>query len=82
MKSVDGMGEISGSHDTGSERTFHLLGVLVIEWALPATHTGNNGEGQFSGRHQGSIDDVLSSFDRLLRTPLWERRIPSHNAAQ
>jgi len=68
VKSVDGMGEISGPDDTGSERTSHLPGVLVIQWALPASHMRENGEGQCSRRHQGPIDDGLSCFDRVLRT--------------
>jgi len=62
------MGEMSEPNDTGSERTSHLPDVLVIERALPASYMRENGEGQFSRRHQGPIDDVLSCFDRLLRT--------------
>jgi len=62
------MDEISGPHDTGCDRMFHVPSALVIEWGIPASHMRENAAGQFSRRYQDAIDDVLSCFDRVLRT--------------
>ena len=60
--------EIRGPDDTGSERVPHVPGALVMEWVLRAGHRRRNAAGQFSRRHHDPTDDVLSCFDRLLRT--------------
>ena len=85
MKSADGMGEISGPDDTGCKRMSHVPGALVIEWGITANHMRENAAGQFSRGYQDAIDDVLSCFDRLLRTagePRQKKRRPCNLAVQ